>query len=143
LTFLRKWWIYPLIAVLAMAVVFTVFRQGHTETSLEDFKDFARNGQVTTIRLARNDRDFEYELRGSDRTYETSKERPVSLREVLTEAGVTKEQMNRIDISYMGARSTPFTWVLALVMNFLPLITILAIVVFFVRRSLKPHRSTL
>jgi len=126
-----------------VAVVFTVFQQGHRETTLEDFREFARNGQVTTISVARNDRDFEYRLRGSDRTYETSKERLVSLREVLTEAGVTKDQMNRMDIYYKRPRSMPFTWVLALVINFLPLITILAIVVFFVRRFLKPHRSTL
>jgi len=143
LTFLRKWWIYPLIAVLAVAVVFTVFRQGHAQTTLEDFKEFARNGEVTTVRLARNDRDFEYELRGSDKTYETSKEPLVSLREVLTEAGLTEDQINRIDIYYQGARRTPFTWVLALLINFLPLIIVVAIVVFFVRRSLKPRRSTL
>ena len=141
--FLRKWWIYPLVGILAVAIVFTVFQRGHAETTLEDFKEFARNGQVTTVRLARNDRDLEYELRGSDRTYKTSKERLVSLREVLIEAGVTDDQMNRIDIYYTGTRSTPFTWILTLVINFLPLIIILAIIVFFVRRSLKPHRSTL
>src|SRR5437870_13714686 len=41
LTFLRKWWIYPLIAVLAMAVVLTVLRQGNAQTTHENLHDFA------------------------------------------------------------------------------------------------------
>ena len=141
MTFLRKWWIYPLIAVLAMAVVLTVFRQGHAQTTLEDFKEFARNGDVTTVRLSRNDRDFEYELRGSDKTYATSKDRDVALRQVLTEAGLTEEQLNRMDIYYTGHRRTPFTWVLTLVINFLPIIVVVGIIIFFVRRSLRPRTS--
>ena len=42
---LRKFWFYPLIALLAIAVVLTIFGQGHAETTLEDFKAFAREGR--------------------------------------------------------------------------------------------------
>lgn len=130
---LKKWWIYPIILVSAILVVFTVFSSGGgTETTVEQFTEYARAGQVTTIRVARNDRDIEYELRGSDQTYETTKERLVSLREVLSDAGVGEDELSRIDIYYGGSSGSPW---LGLFINFLPIIIIFGILFTFLRKG--------
>jgi len=136
---LRRWWIYPIGLVVAVGIVFTVFSSGNdTDTSLRDFTDFVRAGQVTSIRVSRDDRRIEYTLEGSEETYETRKEARVPLRDVLVDAGVTEDEIDQIDVEF-GAADSDLQWV-SLILNFLPIIIILGIVLFFFRMAMNPQK---
>jgi YHS domain-containing protein len=135
---LKKWWVWPIILVVLVVVLLTVFmNSSDNETTLDDFTAYAQDGQVTTIRVSRNERDIEYELRGVDGTFETTKERQVPLNELLTEAGVSDEQISDIDIYYGETSGSP--WI-GLFISFLPVIIILGILIFFLTRS-GAHRA--
>jgi len=131
---LRRWWFYTIALVVAVAIVFTVFSSGDdADTTLKDFTDFASDGQVTSIQVSRDDRKIEYQLEGSEETYETRKEARVPLRELLLDASVTEEQIDRINMEF-GATDSGLEWV-GLLLNFLPIIVILAILFLFLRRG--------
>jgi YHS domain-containing protein len=132
---LKKWWVWPIILVVLVVVLLTVFmNSSDNETTLDDFTAYAQDGQVTTIRVSHNERDIEYELRGVDGTFETTKERQVPLNELLTEAGVSDDQISDIDIYY--GESSGSEWI-GLLINFLPMIIILGIIVLIMRRATK------
>lgn len=135
----RRWWIYPIVAIVGVLIVFTVFSTGDgTDTSLRDFTDFVRAGQVTSIRVSRDDRRIEYTLEASDVTYETRKEARVPLRDLLRDAGVSEGEIDRIDIEF-GASDSDLQWI-SLILNFLPIIIILGIVLFFLRIAMNPQK---
>src|SRR3990172_6097830 len=121
---LRRWWIIPIGLVVAVAIVFTVFSSGSgVDTSLRDFTDFVRAGQVTSIRVSPDDRTIEFTLESSEETYETRKEARVPLRDLLRDAGVTEDEINRIAIEFGNGDSG---WQrVSLLFGFLPIIFML------------------
>src|SRR5574341_363302 len=132
---LRNSFIYLLILVAIVAIVFTFVLvsggDGKQEQSLSDFISEAKAGHVTKVKVDGND--LEYDLDGDDITYKTTMEEGDSVRQVLSDAG-----MEPGDAGYPKIEiSKPSQWgnVLGILLQFLPIIFIIAVLFFFLRQA--------
>ncbi len=132
---LRNSFIYLLILVAIVAIVFTFVLgsggDGKQEQSLSEFIQQAKAGDVTKVKVDGND--LEYELEGDDFTYKTTMEEGDSVRQVLSDAGLEPGDAGypKIEIS------KPSQWgnVLGIMLQFLPIIFIIAVLFFFLRQA--------
>jgi len=131
---LRNSFIYLLILVAIVAIVFTVLQgggPGKQEQSLSDFISEAKAGNVTKVKVDGND--LEYDLEGDDIAYKTTMEQGDSVRQVLSDQG-----LNPGDAGYPKIEiSKPSQWgnVFGILIQFLPIIFIVAVLFFFLRQA--------
>ena len=129
---LRNSFIYLLILVAIVAVMFTIFSDtgsGKVQQSLTDFIAEAQAGQVANVDV--EDSNLTYKLKGDNVTYKTKMEKGDTLRQVLQDAGIKPEDFPPYEIK------GPSSWssVLGILIQFLPIIFIVAILFFFLRQA--------
>src|SRR6266542_3443344 len=135
---LRNSFIYLLILVAIVAIVFTVFQgsgSGRVKQELPEFIQAVKEKKATDIKV--DDTNITYKLNDDpDHGYKTELEKGDTLRQVLVEAGVALPQYEIKDPS-------PWTNYLGLLINFLPIIIILALVFFFLRQAQGSNNQAL
>jgi len=128
---LRKWWVWPIIILLGLAILFTILPGGSTTTDqpLRTFTEEAKAGRIRSVKV--NGREIEYKLIGDDQTFAAEMEENDTVREVLQDAGIEPEEFPPIEI-----RETPF-WsrIPGLLFAFLPIIFFVAVLYFAVRAA--------
>ena len=126
---LRRWWVWPIIAVLVIAIVFTLLpaASSRVDRPLTEFIEDVKAGRVRSVEV--DGRMIEYELIGDDQTFQSEMEEGDTVRGVLQDAGIDPEDFPPITV-----KESPF-WasIPGLVFQFLPIIFILAILFFFMR----------
>jgi len=131
----RRWWIYPLILILLVLVVFATFSTGE-KSAVQSLPDFILEVKAGNVRSAEVDgRDITYTLENDPITYKTTVERGDTLRQVLQDAGIQPEDFPPYEIKELSRWGN----VLGLFLNFLPIIIILGVIFYFVRRASRPQ----
>jgi cell division protease FtsH len=129
---LRNSFIYLLILVAIVAIVFTIFNQGGSSTvdrPLTDFVEDARAGRVTEVDV--NGSVLKYKLVDDDQTFKAKMEDGDTVRQVLQDAGVEPEDFPPIEIK----EPTFWSKLPTLLIQFLPIVIIVAILFFFLRQA--------
>ena len=130
---LRNSFIYLLILVAIVAIVFTVLSgggPGKQEQSLTQFIESARAGEVEKIEV--DNSKLTYHLSGNDETtYKTEMEKGDTVRQLLQDAGIEPENFPEIDIK----KASQWGNVLGILLQFLPIIFIVAVLFFFLRQA--------
>jgi cell division protease FtsH len=137
---LRNSFIYLLILVAIVAIVFTVFQGGGSGRVKQDVTTFVQEvqkGNVSDIKV--DDTNVTYKLTNDDNGYKTELEKGDTLRQVLVDAGIKPEDFPKYEIK----DPSPWTNYLTLLINFLPIIIILAIVFFFLRQAQGSNNQAL
>jgi len=122
---LRKWWIWPIIAVLGVAILFTLL-PGPSESvdvSKELFVDEVRIGHVDEVTV--DGRDVEYRLDDDETTFHLALDDGETVDSVLRDGGLNASELPRI-------RAGGSSWWVDLpfyVMAFLPSILVVAVLV--------------
>ena len=136
---LRNSFIYLLILVAIVAIVFTVFQgsgSGRVKQELPQFIEQVKADNVQDIKV--DDTNVTYKLKDDpDHGYKTELEKGDTLRQVLVDAKVTTLP------KYEIKDPSPWTNYLGLLINFLPIIIILAIVFFFLRQAQGSNNQAL
>src|SRR6266498_2741980 len=136
---LRNSFIYLLILVAIVAIVFTVFQgsgSGRVKQELPDFVAAVKADNATDIKV--DDTNITYKLKDDpDHGYKTELEKGDTLRKVLVDAKITDLPQYEIK------DPSPWTNYLGLLINFLPIIIILAIVFFFLRQAQGSNNQAL
>jgi cell division protease FtsH len=136
---LRNSFIYLLILVAIVAIVFTVFQgsgSGRVKQELPQFIEQVKADNVQDIKV--DDTNVTYKLKDDpDHGYKTELEKGDTLRRVLVDAKVTTLP------KYEIKDPSPWTNYLGLLINFLPIIIILAIVFFFLRQAQGSNNQAL
>jgi YHS domain-containing protein len=131
--FLRRWWIFPLAIVVVLIGLFSVFQssgESRPRLALRDFVLEARAGNVAEAEL--DGRTLSYELGDSPGiVFETELARGDSITGILQNEGIAISEQPRITIDESSGSAN----IIALIVNFLPIIIILAIVFFFLRQA--------
>jgi YHS domain-containing protein len=138
--FRRYWWACVLVGVLILIFVIILIPfdpDDKREVSLSRFVEFARAGEVSSVRLDDNDRDFDFKLSTTEDTYKTTKERELPLTQLLLDTGLTPQEISGIDITVKSGGSSS---VVSLIVSILPIIIILAIVGYFLRMAANPQK---
>jgi cell division protease FtsH len=99
------------------------------DQTLSQFVTEATAGNVESIKV--DNADVEYKVRGDDITYQTKMEDGDTVRQVLQDAGLEQDEFPPIEIS----KASPWTNYLGILLNFLPIIFIVAILFFFLRQA--------
>jgi len=130
---LRNSFIYLLILVAIVAIVFTVLQgggPGKQEQSLTQFIESAKAGEVEKVEV--DNSELTYHLTGADETtYKTEMEKGDTVRQILEDAGIEPENFPDIVIK------KPSQWgnVFGILIQFLPIIFIVAVLFFFLRQA--------
>ena len=130
---LRNSFIYLLILVAIVAIVFTVLQgggPGKQEESLTKFIESAKAGEIEKVEV--DNSELTYHRTGSDEiTYKTEMEKGDTVRSILEDAGIEAEDFPEIDIK------KPSQWgnVFGILLQFLPIIFIVAVLFFFLRHA--------
>jgi len=130
---LRNSFIYLLILVAIVAIVFTVVGSsgsGKEPQTLTQFIESAKAGEVQKVEV--DGPKLTYHLTGNDdTTYKTEMEEGDTVRQILQDAGIQPEDFPEIDIKQ------PSQWgnVLNILLQFLPIIFIVAVLFFFLRQA--------
>src|SRR5437870_6088642 len=136
---LRNSFIYLLILVAIVAIVFTVFqggRSGRVKQELPEFIQAVKDNKATDIKV--DDTNVTYKLTDDpEHGYKTELEKGDTLRKVLVDANITDLPQYEIK------DPSPWTNYLGLLINFLPIIIILAIVFFFLRQAQGSNNQAL
>jgi YHS domain-containing protein len=136
--FVRRWWIIPVVVVVLLIAVFTVFQSGgesRQRLALRDFVVEVEGGNVAEAEL--DGRILSYELRDRPGVgFETELARGDSITNILLDAGIPISEHPRIIVE----ESSGVTNIITLIINFLPIVIILGIVFFFVRRAQRPQK---
>src|SRR6266516_4897598 len=136
---LRNSFIYLLILVAIVAIVFTVFQgggSGRVKQELPEFIQAVKDNKATDIKV--DDTNVTYKLTDDpEHGYKTELEKGDTLRKVLVDANITDLPQYEIK------DPSPWTNYLGLLINFLPIIIILAIVFFFLRQAQGSNNQAL
>jgi len=128
---LRKWWVWPVIVAAALAILFTLLPGASegVDRPLTAFVEDAKAGRVRNAEVG--GRTIEYKLIGDEQTFRSEMEEGDTVRAVLQDAGIEPKDFPPITV-----KESPF-WedVASFVFQFLPIIFILAILFFFMRRA--------
>ena len=139
---LKNSFIYLLVLVAIIAVVFTVLQTGGekaVDQSLEQFIGEVQAGKVENVEI--DNANLKYKLRDDDLTYQTEMEKGDTLGAVLDREGIQQTD----DIYPSTEIKEPSRWgnVLGLLLNFLPVIFIVAILFFFLRQAQGSNNQAL
>jgi YHS domain-containing protein len=128
---LRKWWVWVLIAMAALTILFTLLPAGSSaeDVRLAAFIADVRAGIVADIEV--DAQEIEYHVAGGERTLATKMEQGDTVRQVLQDAGVDPEDFPPIAIKAPSFRSK----LPGLLFTFLPIVFIVAILYFFLRQA--------
>jgi YHS domain-containing protein len=136
--FVRRWWIIPVVVVVSLIAVFTVFQSGGESRQRLDLRDFVvevEGGNVAEAEL--DGRILSYRLRDTPgMVFETELARGDSITNILLDAGIPISDQPRITVD----ESSGVTNIITLIINLLPIVIILGIVFFFVRQAQRPQR---
>ncbi len=128
---LRKWWVWPIIILLALPVLFTLLPGGSTtvDRPLTEFIEDAKAGRVRSVEV--HGSVVEYTLKGDEQTFKSRMEQNDTVRQVLQDSGIDPEDFPPIEIR------EPRLWsnVPGLLFQFLPIIFIVATLYYFLRRA--------
>jgi hypothetical protein len=127
--YLRKWWTWPIIAVLAIAILFTLLPGPGSEVdaTAREFIADARGGRVESIEV--DGHTIKYKTRDSDSKFEFETREGETVRSLLTEAGLSPDEFPPIST---GGGS--WWWDLPFfVMAFLPAILVVVLLVAAIR----------
>jgi len=131
--FLRRWWILPVAIVVVLIGLFSVFQAGgesRPRLALRDFVLEVEAGNVTEVEL--DGRILSYRLEDTPATvFETELARGDSVTGILQNEGIPISEQPRVIIDESSGSAN----IIALIVNFLPIIIILAIVFFFLRQA--------
>jgi len=131
--FLRRWWILPVAIVVALIGLFSVFQssgESRPRLALRDFVVEVEAGNVTEAEL--EGRTLSYRLEDAPTTiFETEFARGDSITGILQNEGIRVSDQPRMIIDDSSGSAN----IIALIVNFLPIIIILGIVFFFLRQA--------
>lgn len=128
----RKWWFWTLVVVLVLVLALTLVSgggEGRVETSLTQFINDVRAGQVTKVEV--DDTQVTYELTGDDTTYETEIEEGDTVRQILQDAGIDAEDFPKIE----NRRFSAWGSIIGIILQFLPVVFILGTLFYFFRHA--------
>ena len=128
---LRNSFIYLLILVAIVAIVFTLLPGGSStvDRPLTEFIAEAKAGNIENVDV--DGRTLTYTLQNEEQTYKAKMEEGDTARQVLQDAGIQPEDFPPIKIKERNFWSN----VPGLLINFLPIIFIVAILFFFLRQA--------
>ena len=128
---LRNSFIYLLILVAIVAIVFTLLPGGSStvDRPLTEFIAEAKAGNIENVDV--DGRTLTYTLQNEEQTYKAKMEEGDTARQVLQDAGIEPEDFPPIKIKERSFWSN----VPGLLINFLPIIFIVAILFFFLRQA--------
>src|SRR3990172_5473912 len=128
---LRNSFIYLLILVAIVAIVFTLLPGGSSavDRPLTGFIEDAKAQRIESVEV--NGSDLTYKLKGDEQTFKSKMEQGDTAFGVLTDAGLKTEDFPPIAITKRSFWSN----VPGLLFQFLPIIFIVAILFFFLRRA--------
>jgi YHS domain-containing protein len=131
--FPRRWWIIPVAVVVVVIGLFSVFQSGGESRPRLELRDFVREAQAGNVTEAELDRRIlSYRLEDSPSiVFETELARGDSITDILQNEGIRISEQPRITIDESSGSAN----IIALIVNFLPIIIILAIVFFFLRQA--------
>ena len=137
----RRWWTYPLIFLVALLAVFTLFsRSADTvETSPNQFVEQARAGRLRLVEISDDDRKLEYKLKGDNTTYQTEKDKRLSVTGILADAGLSDDAIGNIDIR--TEHITLFGRLVGITLALAPLLLIVAVSAFLLSRVFGSRRQ--
>jgi len=130
---LRNSFIYLLILVAIVAIVFTVLGSGGSnkqDQTLTQFIASAKSGEIKKVEV--DGSQLTYHLSGNDATtYKTEMEKGDTVRQILQDAGIQPTDFPDIQIQ------KPSQWgnVFGILLQFLPIIFIVAVLFFFLRQA--------
>ena len=128
---LRNSFIYLLIVVAIVAVVFTLLPSGSgkVDQPLQQFIEDAKAGRVQNVEV--DGSTLVYKLKSDDATFRSKMEKGDTARQVLQDAGIPTEEFPPISIK------EPSQWgnILGVLIQFLPVVFIVAILFFFLRQA--------
>jgi ATP-dependent Zn protease len=124
-TILRKWWVWPIIIVVIIAIVFTLLPggSGRVEITRQTFVDHARSGSVHEIEV--DGRDVEYKLDDDEPTFRFRLAEGETVDSVLRDGGLASDELPRI-------RTAEHSWwevLPLLITGFLPVMVIAMVIV--------------
>ncbi|HSP54386.1 MAG TPA: ATP-dependent metallopeptidase FtsH/Yme1/Tma family protein, partial [Dehalococcoidia bacterium] len=138
---LRKWWFWALVALLFVALVFTVLASGGSarqDQTLTQFIASAKSGEIKTVEV--DGAQITYHLSGNDATtYKTKMERGDTVRAILQDAGIQPANFPDIEVR----ERSPLANFIGVILQLIPLILIITLIVWLVRRSVQGQTSTL
>ena len=126
---LRKWWVWPIIILLGLAILFALLPSpaDSVDVSPQRFVDDVRSGRVDEVKV--DGRDVDYKLLGDDNTYRLALNEGDTIDSVLREGGLDAGQLPRIRAEGHGWwKDVPFYTI-----AFLPPILIVAVLVALLR----------
>ena len=126
---LRKWWVWPIIILLGLAILFALLPSpaDSVDVSRQRFVDDVRSGRVDEVKV--DGRDVDYKLLGDDNTYRLALNEGDTIDSVLRERGLDAGQLPRIRTEGHGWwKDVPFYTI-----AFLPPILIVAVLVALLR----------
>lgn len=136
--FPRRWWIIPVAVVVVVIGLFSVFQssgENRSRLALRDFVLEVEAGNVTEVEL--DGRILSYRLDDEPATvFETELARGDSITGVLQNEGIPISEQPRITIDESSGSAN----IIALILNFLPIVIILGIVFFFLRQAQRPQK---
>jgi len=125
-TILRKWWVWPIIIVVILAIVFALLLgsgSGRVEITRQTFVDHVRSGSVREIEV--DGRDVEYKLDDDGPTFRFRLAEGETVDSVLRNGGLGSGELPRI-------RTAEHSWwetLPVLIMAFLPAMLIVAVLI--------------
>lgn len=130
--FLRKPWVWVLIAIVAVVILFTFLPSGRSEvdTTLRAFTENATEGLV--VRVEVDDNEIDYKLIGDDRTFTTKMEEGDTVRQILQDAGIDPADHPAIEVKEPSFASR----IPGLIVAFLPIIVFVGLLYFVLRAAL-------
>ncbi len=139
---LRNSFIYLLIMVAIVAIVFTVFQAGGDDKQKTDLNAFIANAQAgDVVKVEVDGTKLDYKLKGDDITYTTEMEKGDTVRSILQENDVEPGSNDYPEISIKSDGS--WTRVFNILIQFLPILFIVAILFFFLRQAQGSNNQAL
>jgi len=126
---LRKWWVWPIIAVLGVSILFTLLPgpTDNVDVSPQRFVDDVRLGRVDEVKM--DGRDVDYKLPGDENTYRLTLNEGETIDSVLRDGGLGAGERPRIRTAgHNGWEDAPFYAI-----AFLPSILVVAVLVALLR----------
>ena len=131
-SFLRKPWVWVIIGVAALLIVFTVIPVGSGDAIKRPLSEFIEDAKAQKVRSVEiDDTELDYRLINSEQEFSTEMEEGDTLREVLQDAGIEPEDFPDVRIKEDSFLSR----IPGLIFTFLPIIFIIGILYFFLRRA--------
>jgi len=139
MNFLRKPWAWVLIVIAAVLILFTLLPSDSSEekrplVGAGSFVESAEKQKIQSVEV--DGRELEYKLVGDEQTYRAKMEEGDTVRQVLQDAGIEPDDFPPIKIKDPNSLGQ----IPALILNFLPIIFIVAILFFFLRKAQGSNR---